>query len=194
MGNGVALGAVVAKREIVEAFCNGMEYFNTFGGSNLRYGRDGRPTHPPPCIHPPTHPPTHRNSCAIGEAVLDIMEEEGLQENARVVGDYLKTRLLALQQTTHPPLIGDVRGLGLFLGVELVKDVEKRTPWAEAADWVAGRAKELGVQVSTDGPEKNVLKIKPPLCFGRKEADVLVGALAAAMRDFWQAEEEKKKG
>lgn len=94
-GNGFPLGAVVVRREIAQAFANGMEYFNTFGGSNL--------------------------SCAVGEAVLDIMREEGLQRHAWEVGGYAR-RLLEGVKARHPKHVGDVRGLGLFLGVEMVED------------------------------------------------------------------------
>ncbi len=149
IGNGHPLGAVITTEEIAKAFVTGMEYFNTYGGNPV--------------------------SCAAGLAVLMALEEEGLQENARRVGAYLKARLKEL--LSHHPLIGDVRGLGLFLGVELVRDRQTMEPATEEAGFVTEGMKDLGVLVSTDGPWKNVIKIKPPLVFNRSNADRLVEAL-----------------
>ena len=134
-----------------------MEYFNTFGGSNL--------------------------SAAIGEAVLDTIHRENLQAHALEVGNYLKDQLHLLQ-SRHSEVIGDVRGLGLFLGIELVEDRHTRTPSERAATWVARRCLEMNVQISTDGPQHNVLKIKPPLCFGKAEADQLVRVLDLALAEW----------
>jgi len=122
-----------------------MEYFNTFGGNPV--------------------------SCAVGLAVLDVIEQEELQKNAFSVGAYLKDGLTRLRPT-HP-LIGDVRGEGLFLGVELVRDPETLEPAAAEASYVAERLKQLGVLTGTDGPFHNVLKIKPPMVFSRENADRL---------------------
>src|SRR6185503_10830008 len=108
IGNGHPLAAVVTTPEIASAFENGMEYFNTFGGNPV--------------------------SCAIGLAVLDVIEREGLQEHAREVGEYLKSGLESLKQSHQ--LIGDVRGLGLFVGVELVKDRNTRKPIARHASYI----------------------------------------------------------
>jgi 4-aminobutyrate aminotransferase-like enzyme len=132
-----------------------MEYFNTFGGNPV--------------------------SCAIGLAVLDVIAEEGLQANARRVGLHLLTRLRDL--ATRRPLIGDVRGLGLFLGVELVRDRTTLEPAGEEAGYVANRMRERGVLVSTDGPFHNVLKIKPPLVFTMQDADQLVTTLDQALAE-----------
>ncbi len=145
MGNGHPLAAVVMTREIAASFANGMEYFNTFGGNPV--------------------------SCAVGLAVLDVIEQEELQKNAFSVGAYLKDGLTRLRPT-HP-LIGDVRGEGLFLGVELVRDPETLEPAAAEASYVAERLKQLGVLTGTDGPFHNVLKIKPPMVFSRENADRL---------------------
>jgi 4-aminobutyrate aminotransferase-like enzyme len=112
----------------------------------------------------------------VGLAVLDVIRDEGLQERALRVGGYLAERLRELAGTT--PLIGDVRGAGLFLGIELVRDRASREPATSAAAAVAEAAKERGVLLSTDGPHHNVLKIKPPLVFGEREADRLIAALA----------------
>ncbi|MEE8146188.1 MAG: aminotransferase class III-fold pyridoxal phosphate-dependent enzyme, partial [Longimicrobiales bacterium] len=149
IGNGHPLGAVVTAREIAEAFDNGMEYFNTFGGNPV--------------------------SCAAGLAVLDVIEEEGLQEHALRVGTHLKSRLAALQE--RHPVLGDVRGRGLFLGIELVRDPASREPAGDAAFYVVGRMKDHGILLSTDGPDHNVIKIKPPLPFSEEDADRVVAVM-----------------
>ncbi|WP_456427817.1 aminotransferase class III-fold pyridoxal phosphate-dependent enzyme [Rhodocaloribacter sp.] len=155
IGNGHPMAAVVTTPEIAASFANGMEYFNTFGGNPV--------------------------SCAVGLAVLDVIEEEGLQANARRVGTYLTERLTALM--ARHPLVGDVRGRGLFLGVELVRDRATLEPAAEAAAEIVNRAKERGVLLSTDGPLHNVLKIKPPLVFSTNDADRLVDTLDAVLTE-----------
>jgi 4-aminobutyrate aminotransferase-like enzyme/Ser/Thr protein kinase RdoA (MazF antagonist) len=149
MGNGHPLAAVVTTREIASSFDNGMEYFNTYGGNPV--------------------------SCAIGLAVLDVIVEEGLQQNALEVGAKLKAGLKRLQQ--EHALIGDVRGLGLFLGVELVRDRVTLAPAAEEAAAVVESMKENGILISTDGPLHNVLKIKPPLVFSEANANHFVKTL-----------------
>jgi 4-aminobutyrate aminotransferase-like enzyme len=146
IGNGHPLGAVVTTRAIAEAFANGMEYFNTFGGNPV--------------------------SAAIGLAVLDVIADEGLQEHARVTGERLLAGLRGLQQRHDP--IGDVRGMGLFVGFELVRERATRAPDASLATEVVNRAATRGVLLSTDGPDHNVIKIKPPLVFSDADADRLV--------------------
>jgi hypothetical protein len=126
-----------------------MEYFNTFGGNAV--------------------------SCAIGLEVLDVIAREELQAHALHTGTYLVQSLDGARE--RHSLIGDVRGLGLFLGVELVVDRATRAPATRQAKYVANRMRDLGVLMSTDGPHNNVLKIKPPLCFGERDADVLVETL-----------------
>jgi 4-aminobutyrate aminotransferase-like enzyme/Ser/Thr protein kinase RdoA (MazF antagonist) len=155
IGNGHPLGAVVTTEEVARQFANGMEYFSTFGGNPV--------------------------SCAIGSAVLQVIQEEGLQQHAREVGQYLRKNLLELQ--TQYPLIGDVRGPGLFQGFELVKDPEHLTPAAEEASYLANRAREHGILMSTDGPFENVLKIKPPMCFDKKNVDFLVETLDKVLKE-----------
>ena len=155
IGNGHPLGAVVTTPEIAASFANGMEYFNTFGGNPV--------------------------SCAIGLAVLDVIGREGLQERARVTGAALMDGLHALQ--SRWPLVGDVRGLGLFIGVELVTDPDVRTPAARQASYVANRMRDLGVLMSTDGPDNNVLKIKPPLVFDERDAGFLVDTMARVLAE-----------
>jgi len=156
IGNGHPLAAVVTTPEIADAFANGMEYFNTYGGNPV--------------------------SCAVGLAVLDVIEQEGLQENARVVGEYLKNRLQELKQKF--PLIGDVRGLGLFLGVELVRSRETLEPAVEEATETVERMKNRGILLSTDGPFYNVIKIKPPIIFTKKHVDFLAGNLEKVMGEM----------
>lgn len=155
MGNGHPLGAVITTPEIAAAFANGMEYFSTFGGNPV--------------------------SCAIGLAVLDVIADEGLQEHARLIGERVQAGLRALAPR-HPP-IGDVRGMGLFLGVELVRDRTTLEPAGEEAGYVASRMRERGVLISTDGPFHNVLKIKPPLVFTAEDADHLVATLDAVLAE-----------
>jgi 4-aminobutyrate aminotransferase-like enzyme len=143
------MGAVITTPEIAESFDNGMEYFNTFGGNPV--------------------------SCAVGMAVLDIIENEGLQKNALVVGNYFKEALNKLKE--NHAIIGDVRGLGLFIGVELVLDREKLTAAADAAKFIVERMREEGVLLSIDGPLYNVLKIKPPMVFTKENVDFVVTTL-----------------
>ena len=155
MGNGHPLAAVVTTPQIAASFNNGMEYFNTFGGNPV--------------------------SCAIGLAVLDVIQQERLQENALRVGDYLQDRLRGL--ATRYPLIGEVRGLGLFIGVELVLDRGSREPAPQHAAYIANRMKDAGILISTDGPLHNVLKLKPPLVFAQENADLLVTALDQILQE-----------
>lgn len=150
MGNGHPMACVVTTREIAEAFSNsGMEYFNTYGGNPV--------------------------SCAVGLAVLDVIESEDLQGNAMRVGNYL-TELLNKQKAKHT-LIGDIRGVGLFIGIDLVTDHEKRTPATAEAQHIIYKMKEKGVLLSADGPHRNVLKIKPPMCFTEEDAKFMVDQL-----------------
>ncbi len=153
MGNGHPLAAVVTTAEIAGAFANGMEWFNTFGGNPV--------------------------SCAVGMAVLDVIEGEGLQARALDTGSYLVDGLRALQQRHEA--IGDVRGEGMYLGVDLVTDRDTREPATAFAGDVAERMRARGVLISTDGPADNVLKLKPPIVFGRAEADVLLDELDAVL-------------
>nr|XP_042715877.1 ethanolamine-phosphate phospho-lyase isoform X3 [Chrysemys picta bellii] len=111
-------------------------------------------------------------SCAIGLAVLDVIEKEDLQGNAIRVGNYL-TELLNKQKEKHP-LIGDVRGIGLFVGVDLVKDQQKRTPATAEAQHIIYKLKEQRILLSADGPHRNILKFKPPMCFTMEDAKLVV--------------------
>ena len=156
IGNGHPLGAVVTTRAIAEAFANGMEYFNTFGGNPV--------------------------SAAIGLAVLDVIEEEGLQEHARVTGERLIAGLREL--AGRHEAIGDVRGMGLFVGIDLVRDRDTREADAELARDLANVAAERGVLLSTDGPFHNVMKIKPPLVFSAADADRLVETVDSVLGEL----------
>jgi 4-aminobutyrate aminotransferase-like enzyme/Ser/Thr protein kinase RdoA (MazF antagonist) len=149
IGNGYPIGAVVTTPEIAASFDNGMEFFSTFGGSTV--------------------------SCTVGLAVLDVVQEERLQDHAAAVGTSLLEALRRL--AARHPLIGDVRGSGLFLGVELVKDRETLEPAAAEASDVVNRMRERGILLGTDGPFANVLKIRPPMPFTREDADQLVATL-----------------
>ena len=148
MGNGHPLSAVVTTKEIADAFDNGMEYFNSFGGNPV--------------------------SCAVGQAVLNVIRDEGLQAHAEHVGNYLLQKLQSLQNDHE--IIGDVRGRGLFIGIELVRDYQL-TPAANEAHTIVNSMKEKGVLLSTDGPDHNVIKIKPPMIFSKDNAHELVSKI-----------------
>lgn len=149
MGNGHPLAAIVTTPEIADAFGGRLEYFNTFGGNPV--------------------------SCAAGLAVLDVLEREGLQDNAKRVGRYMKSKLAALGE--RHAAIGDVRGAGLFIGVDLVRDRETREPAPELARRVTDGMREAGVLIGIDRPFANVLKIRPPMPIQEEHADLLVAAL-----------------
>ncbi|MGC1581899.1 MAG: aminotransferase class III-fold pyridoxal phosphate-dependent enzyme, partial [Candidatus Acidiferrales bacterium] len=153
IGNGHPLGAVVTTPDIAKSFANGMEYFNTFGGNPV--------------------------SCAVGLSVLDVIRDDELQQNAREVGDYFMKGLRKLAEKHR--LIGDVRGLGLFIGAELVRDRETLEPADSEASAIIEQMKSRGVLLSTDGPFHNVLKIKPPIVFSNADADVVVSGLDAVL-------------
>ncbi|MEK9614118.1 MAG: aminotransferase class III-fold pyridoxal phosphate-dependent enzyme, partial [Flavobacteriaceae bacterium] len=144
LGNGHPVAAVACTREVAEKFANGMEFFNTFGGNPV--------------------------SCAIAQEVLDVVREEKLQDNARRTGQFLKEELRHLAQKF--PIIGSVRGEGLFLGIELVDN--HLNPLKKEADYLVNRMKDFGFLMSTDGPDQNVIKIKPPIIFDKNHASQLV--------------------
>ena len=154
-GNGHPIGAVLTSRAIAEAFHNGMEYFNTFGGNPV--------------------------SAAIGLEVLQIIEDEGLQAHSSEVGNYLKASLKDL--AIRHPIIGDVRGAGLFLGFELVEDPVLKTPATPAANHLVNRMRSLGILMSTDGPDDNVIKIKPPLSITMDQAALLIQLLEITLQE-----------
>jgi len=156
IANGYPMGAVVTTRAIADSFDNGMEFFSTFGGSTA--------------------------ACAAGLATLRVTEEESLQAHALRVGRHLLAGLRDLQPSHE--LIGDVRGSGLFLGVELVRDRATLQPATEEAAAVVTGMRELGVLVGTDGPHHNVIKIRGPMPLSESDADCIVDALARALREL----------
>ncbi|MEO1259896.1 MAG: aminotransferase class III-fold pyridoxal phosphate-dependent enzyme [Bacteroidota bacterium] len=159
IGNGHPLAAVVTTRKVADAFANGMEYFNTFGGNPV--------------------------SCAIGSEVLKIVKENNWQKHALEAGNYLKNKLIELKNKF--PVIGDVRGHGLFLGFELIKNIETLEPAAGQASYLANRMRERGILMSTDGPFHNVIKIKPPMCFNKQNADFLISNLEIVLAENYMA-------
>ena len=149
VGNGYPLGAVITSRAVADGFRSQGYFFSSTGGSPL--------------------------SCAIGMTVLDVLRDEGLQENAARVGAHLKTRLQALQG--KHPIIGTVHGVGLYLGVEMVRDVETLEPAVEETSAICDRMLELGVVIQPTGDHMNILKTKPPLCIDVEAADFYVDTL-----------------
>lgn len=158
-GNGHPVAAVICTPEVAEAFNNGMEYFNTFGGNPV--------------------------SCAIACEVLQTIEDQDLQQNARIVGEYFKEELENLQK--QYPIIGDVRGAGLFLGFEL--NDEYKNPLAREASYLSDRMREQHILTSTDGRDHNVIKIKPPLTFTKAHVDVYIDRMESILKeDFLRGE------
>jgi 4-aminobutyrate aminotransferase-like enzyme/Ser/Thr protein kinase RdoA (MazF antagonist) len=149
IGNAFPLAAVVTTPAIAASFANGMEFFSTFGGNPV--------------------------ACAAGLAVLDVLRDEHLQENALRVGNELIRSLRELQ-VCHA-LIGDVRGCGLFLGLDLVKNRETREPAPLQASYIVNRLRECGILTGTDGPHHNVIKLRPPLVFSHADAELFVRVL-----------------
>lgn len=150
---------MVCRREIADSFASsGIEYFNTFAGNSV--------------------------ACAIGEAVLDTIAEENLQANAEGVGAYLQSRLQSLGKSCE--CVGEVRGLGLFLGIEFVRPTSDPTslpePYPELAKFLVDHLMERRIIVSQDGPDENVIKLKPPLVFSKEDADALVQGLEGGLR------------
>src|SRR5260370_14393942 len=132
-----------------------MEFFRTFGGNPV--------------------------ACAAGLAVLDVLRDEALRDQALRVGKYWITELKKLQECHR--LIGDVRGSGLFLGIDLVRDRETREPATEEADYVMNRLRDRGILAGTDGPHHNVIKLRPPLIFSESDADLFITTLKAVLQE-----------
>ncbi|NQY64493.1 MAG: aminotransferase class III-fold pyridoxal phosphate-dependent enzyme [Alteromonadaceae bacterium] len=154
IGNGHPMAAVITTQAIADAFVTGMEYFNTFGGNPV--------------------------SCAIGIAVLDAINEDKLQENALSTGNYFQEKLRQLQLKFD--LIGDVRGLGLFIGVELVEDRNTKQPATDKTAQLVEYFKQNHILLSTEGPFYNILKIKPPLAFNKDDADKFIAVFEAGLK------------
>jgi 4-aminobutyrate aminotransferase-like enzyme len=149
MGNGHPISGVVGQADLIQEFTDRTMYFNTFAGNPV--------------------------SCAAANAVLDVLEREQLQANARVVGDYVVAGLQRL--ASKHPIIGDVRGKGMFFAVELVTDRATREPATAEAKRIINAMRENGVLISRIGPHDNVLKIRPPMPFAQAHADLLLDTL-----------------
>jgi 4-aminobutyrate aminotransferase-like enzyme len=149
IGNGHPLGVLVTTKAIADSFAQGPEFFSTFGGSTL--------------------------SCRIGKEVLDIVDDEGLQANAKAMGDRLMSGLKALEAKYE--VVGDVRGMGLFVGVELITDAATRTEGTAIASYVKNRMRAHRILLGSEGPKDNILKIRPPLTVDAEGIDMILDAL-----------------
>lgn len=149
MGAGHPISGVVARGELLDEYRSREMYFNTYGGNQV--------------------------SCAVGLAVLDVIEKEGLVENAASVGGYVLQEFRRLQAKYD--IIGDVRGRGLFFGIDLVKDQATKEPDAASAKRVVNELRNKGILMSKIGEHDNVLKLRPPLCFAKENADQLCATL-----------------
>ncbi len=157
MGNGHPLGAVITTRAIADSLEKEGYFFSSAGGSPV--------------------------SSVVGTTVLDIMADEALQQNAREVGDHLKSRLIALMD--HHPIVGAVHGMGLYLGVEFVRDRETLEPATLETAAICTRLLDLGVIMQPTGDHLNVLKIKPPLCLKAESADFFADMLEKVLSEGW---------
>lgn len=164
IGNGFPLGAVVCRREIAEAF-DGVQYFNTNGGNPV--------------------------ACAAGMAVLDIIDADGLQRNALDMSLALMPKLEELKK--RHSIIGDVRGVGLFVGIELVRDHDTLEPAVEETAEVMERCRSNGLLVGKGGQMNNVIRMKPPLCISRDDIDFIVSTLDAVLGEVQRFHSEKAK-
>jgi 4-aminobutyrate aminotransferase-like enzyme len=155
MGNGIPRAGVVTRPDVMSDFASKARYFNTFGGNPV--------------------------SCAAGLAVLDVIADENLQRNALDVGNYMMSglRRLALEHDC----IGDVRGAGLFIGADFVRDRETKTPAPEIAMRLVNDLRRKNILISASGPDGHVLKIRPPLPFSRQDADIFLSALSEILDD-----------
>lgn len=127
-------------------------------------------------------------SCAVANAVMEVVERENLQEHALKVGNHLLSELNKLAK--RRPIIGDVRGAGLFVGIELVLDRKRRTPATAEAKYVVYRMKEQKIIVSSEGPDYNILKLKPPMCFSVDNANQFVAKLDDILQEVETNEDE----
>ncbi|CAH0553046.1 unnamed protein product [Brassicogethes aeneus] len=163
MGNGHPVAAVITTRAVANSFLNtGVEYFNTYGGNPV--------------------------SCAIANAVFDTIEKENLREHALVVGEYLLDSCQMLKK--KHVCIGDVRGVGLFVGIEIVKDRNTREADYETATYIVSRMKEEHILLSVDGPDCNVIKLKPPMVFSKENVEDVVTTLDRILKEVRHNKEE----
>lgn len=156
MGNGYPISAVVTSSDVIDAFQQGAHYFNTFGGTPV--------------------------ACAAALAVLEIVEEENLQANALETGSYLEGKLQEL--AVNQSLIGDIRGSGLFLGIDLVRHHDDRAPATAEANKAVNLLRERGVLIGSTGQYDNVLKIRPPIVFSKENADLLLQKLEEVLKQI----------
>ena len=157
VGNGYPLGAVITSRAVADAFSSEGYFFSSTGGSPL--------------------------SCAIGMTVLDVLRDEGLQDNALRVGGHLKARLDGLRD--RHPLVGTVHGFGLYLGVEMIRNPETLEPAPEETSVICERMLDLGIIIQPTGDHVNILKTKPPLCLDIEAADFYVDTLDRVLTEGW---------
>ena len=156
IANGHPMGAVITTDDVAASFGKGVEFFSSFGGNPV--------------------------SCAIGLAVLEVIEDEKLQENAENVGDFYKSSLVALQEKYD--CIGNVRGSGLFLGIEII-DGKTQEPNTKLAQHIKNELRQKHILISTDGPYDSVLKTKPPLCFTKANAQEVVDAMVIILKSYF---------
>ncbi len=156
MGNGFPMGGVAMRAALLDRFTAETKYFNTFGGNPV--------------------------AAAAGLAVLDTIHDEGLTENAFRVGGHLAAGLREIGNRHLP--IGDVRGAGLYIGLELVSDREKKTPAPEIASDLINRLRQRGFLIGAAGPHGNTLKIRPPLCLTKDNADLFIAACDEVLREI----------
>ncbi|MFL2812519.1 MAG: aminotransferase class III-fold pyridoxal phosphate-dependent enzyme [Paracoccaceae bacterium] len=155
IGNGHPIGVVITTEEIAKSFDNGIEFFSTFGGSDL--------------------------SCLIANEVLKIVDDENLKSNAKKMGDILIKELNKLKFKF--PIIGDVRGMGLFLGVEIVNNFETKEPGTQEADYICNRLREKNILIGLEGPSENVIKIRPPLCLNKEDVFSFIRVFSEVLSD-----------
>ena len=156
MANGHPMGAVICTNEIAESFGKGVEFFSSFGGNPV--------------------------SCAVASSVLDVIEEEKLQENAKIVGDYYKSLFLELQKKYN--CIGDVRGSGLFLGIDIIEE-DSIEPNPKLASLIKNELRNKNILTSTDGPLDSIIKTKPPLCFTKENAEKVVDNIDEILKTYY---------
>jgi len=162
MGNGHPIAAVVTTEKIANTFNNGMEYFNSFGGNPV--------------------------SCAVGNAVLEVIEKDNLQNNAKIVGDYFLKKLNQIKQK-FPYYISNISGRGLFIGVDLIQNGNFFLPNSKLANELINNLRHKGILLSTDGPYDNVIKIKPPIIFNKKNVDFV----CSEINNFFLIYKDKKQ-
>jgi 4-aminobutyrate aminotransferase-like enzyme len=159
MGNGYPVSAVVTSEGVVEAFVQHSHYFNTFGGTPV--------------------------ACAAALAVLEVIEQQGLQANALETGNYLLEGLKAL--AADQTLIGDIRGSGMFIGIDLVRDLDSREPATLETGKAVNLLRQHGVLIGSTGQHDNILKIRPPMVFSRENADLLLQKLEIVLKEISNA-------